>query len=89
MHFLVKVRVDIAKMSEFGSMLQGNRLDRSAIRGETYCLRDDPAVGYGIWEAEDRVVFDSVFSAWRPYYSEAEVRELIRPPEAMKRLGHY
>jgi hypothetical protein len=87
MHFLVKVRVDIAKMSAFGAMLQGNGLDRSAIRGETYCLRDDPAVGYSIWEAEDRVAFDSVFSAWRPYYSEADIRELIKPEEAMRLLA--
>ena len=87
MRYLVKVRVEVAKMAEFGAMLQGNRLDRSAIRGETYCLSEDPAVGYSVWEAEDRVAFDALFSAWRPYYSEADVRELITPAEAMRLLA--
>lgn len=87
MHYLAKVRVDVAKMSEFGAMLQANRLDRSAIRGETYCLREDPAVGYSVWEAEDRIAFDALFSAWKPYYSEADVRELITPAEAMRLLA--
>jgi len=87
MHYLVKVRVDVVKMSEFGAMLQGNRLDRSAIRGETYCLGEDPAVGYSVWEAEDRAAFDALFSAWKPYYSEAEIRELITPAAAMKLLA--
>jgi hypothetical protein len=87
MYYSVKVRVDIAKMAEFGAMLQGNRLDRSAIRGDTYCLREDPAVGYSVWEAEDRAAFDAIFSAWRSYYSEAEVRELIKPEEAARLLA--
>jgi hypothetical protein len=87
MHYLVKVRVDVAKLAEFGAMLRENRLDRSAIRGETYCLSEDPAVGYSVWEAEDRAAFDARFSAWKPYYSETEVRELIEPQEAMKLLA--
>jgi hypothetical protein len=87
MRYLVRVRVDVAKMAEFGAMLQGNRLDRSAIRGETYCLSEDPAVGYSVWETEDRVAFDALFSAWKPYYLEAEIRELITPAEAMRLLA--
>ena len=62
MRFLVKVRVDVAKIPEFGAMLRGNKLDRSAIRGETYCLSEDPTVGYSVWEAENRVAFDALFS---------------------------
>jgi hypothetical protein len=87
MHYLVKVRVDVAKMPEFGALLRANRLDRSAIRGETYCLREDPAVGYSVWEAEDRAAFDALFSAWKPYYSEADIRELITPAESMRLLA--
>ena len=86
MQFLVKVRVDLAKMSDFGSQLQQGALDRRCIRGETYCLEQDPAVGYSIWEAEDKPAFESVFAAWRPYYEWAEVRPVIAPNEAMKRL---
>ena len=88
MRFLVKVRVDVAKIPEFGAMLRGNKLDRSAIRGETYCLSEDPTVGYSVWEAENRVAFDALFSAWKPYYSEADIRELITLAESMKPLVH-
>ena len=43
MLFQVKVRVNLAKMAEFGQELRQGELDRSCIRGETYCLRNDPA----------------------------------------------
>ena len=57
-------------MAEFGRRLQTGVLDRSAIRGETYCLADDPAVGFSVWEAPDLDVFEAAFAAWRPFYSE-------------------
>jgi len=87
MLFQVRVRVDVGKMAEFGRKLQTGALDRSAIRGETYCLAEDPAVGFSVWEAPDLDAFEAVFSAWRPYYSEAEVRPLVTPAEAMRRLA--
>jgi len=91
MLFLVRVRVDVAKLAEFGAKLQAGALDRSAIRGETHCLADDPAVGYSYWEAEDRAGFDAIFAAWLPYYDEVEISAVIAPREAMRRLvdgGH-
>ncbi len=88
MYFQVKVRVDIAKMAEFGQKLGSGALDRSGIRGETYCLADDPAVGFSIWEAASMEAFENLFKGWRPYYSETEVRPLITPNEAMRRLAH-
>jgi hypothetical protein len=87
MKYLVKVRVNVARMAEFGAALNEGRLDRSAIRGETYCLEEDPAVGYSIWEASDRQAFDQAFAAWKPFYAEASARELIVPGEAMRRLS--
>ena len=87
MYFQVKVRVDVVKMAEFGAKLREGSLDRSAIRGETYCLADDPAVGYSIWEAPDGAAFDVVFAGWKPYYLETEVRPVITPAEAMARLA--
>ena len=86
MQFLVKVRVDLTKMSEFGQKLQQGELDRRCIRGETYCLKDDPAVGYSIWEAEDELAFEEVFSAWRPYYELVEVRGVVSPSESLRML---
>jgi hypothetical protein len=86
-YFQVRVRVDVATMAEFGAKLRDGLLDRSAIRGETYCLADDPAVGFSVWEAEDRDGFEALFSAWRPYYSETEVLRLITPVEAMTQLA--
>ena len=86
MLFQVKVRVDLARMMEFGQQLQCNKLDRSAIRTDAYCLRSDPAVGFSIWEAADRFSFDKVFAAWRAYYSEVEITEVITARDAMGEL---
>ena len=86
MFFQVKVRVNLATMLEFGRKLQANELDRSAIRTDTYCLRSDPAVGLSIWEAADRDALDEVFAAWRAYYLEAEITEMITARDAMAQL---
>ncbi len=86
MLFQVKVRVDLSKMKEFGQKLQMNELDRSCIRGETYCLKDDPAVGFSIWETNSKDEFESKFATWRAYYSEVEVKEVITPMQAMMAL---
>jgi hypothetical protein len=83
MVFLVKVRVDVSKMGEFAQRLMKGELDRSCIRGETHCLKDDPAVGFSVWEASSRIEFDAKFRPWREYYSEAEAYEVIPPMEAM------
>jgi len=86
MLFQVKVRVNLAKMAEFGQKLQKGELDRSCIRGETYCLKNDPAIGFSIWEADSKTEFDTKFSQWRYYYDDVEVNEVITPLEAMTRL---
>ncbi|HNW60815.1 MAG TPA: hypothetical protein PKI62_14130 [bacterium] len=86
MKFQVKVRVNLSKMAEFGQELQKGTLDRSCIRGVTYCLKNDPAVGFSIWEAADKNEFEAKFSPWRNYYKTVEVNELITPQEAMGNL---
>ena len=86
MTFLVKVRVNMNTMMEFGQKLQNGELDRSCIRGETYCIKSDPSVGYSIWEAEAREAFDQKFGPWKRYYEDTEVIEVISPAEAMKLL---
>ena len=83
MLFQVKVRVDLAKMIEFGQKLQKGELDRSCIRGETYCLKNDPAAGYSIWEAGSKDEFEAKFAPWRNYYEDVEISEVITPQEAM------
>jgi len=86
MRFLVKVKVNTAKLKAFGEILQNNGLDRSCIRGETFCLEEDPSIGYSIWEAESRKEFDEKFKNWEEFYSEKDIREIISPKEAMMRL---
>lgn len=86
MLFQVKVRVNLVTMAAFGSALQKGELDRGCIRGETHCLKDDPAVGFSIWEADSFASFEAVFQAWRPFYLEVEVREVVTPLEAMGML---
>jgi hypothetical protein len=90
MLYLVKVRVDLKKLPEFGARLVRGELDNSAICF-THCLKDDPAVGLAIWEVADAQEFKTKFDPWRPYYSEIELSEVVTPAEAqqllLQRLG--
>ena len=86
MLFQVEVRVNIAKIAEFGQKLQNGELDKSLIRGETYCLKSDPAVGYSIWEPYNRDEFETKFTPWRNYYTEVEVSQVITLLEPMASL---
>ncbi len=86
MLFLVKVRVNGATLSAFAAALQGGKLDRSCVKSDTWCLRDDPAVGFSVWESGDRAGFEKRFKAWRAFYSEVDVSEVTTPQEAMKAL---
>lgn len=85
MLYLVKVRVNLEKIAEFGARLQRGELDNGAIL-HTYCLKDDPAVGLGVWEVESAEEFETRFGPWRPYYSEIEISELVTPAEAQRLL---
>jgi len=84
-YLLVKVRVDLEKLAEFGAKLQRGELDNSSIL-HTYCLKDDPAVGLAVWEVESVEAFEAKFDPWRPYYSEIEVAEVVTPTEAQRLL---
>ncbi len=78
---LVRVRVDVARMAEFGRRIAGREFDGSSTRW-TYCLRDDPTVGYSLWETEDEAEFERKFGPYRPYYAEIEIRPVVTPAEA-------
>jgi len=85
MLFFVKVRLDTGKMVDLGKKLQAGEIPTHPV--STYCLKDDPAVGLNIWEAEDRADFDRVFAPHKDYYSEIlEVTPVILPQESMKIL---
>jgi hypothetical protein len=85
MLYLVKVRVEIKTLAEFGRALREGRLDRSSIVA-TYCLEDDPAVGLGILEVADERELARKLDPWRPFYAEAEVSRLVTPAEAEQLL---
>ena len=85
MLYLVKVRVDLEKLAEFGAKLQRGELDNSAVLF-THCLKDDPAVGLAIWEVADERELESKLGPWRPYYSELELTEVVTPAEAQRLL---
>jgi len=86
MLFLVRVRVNVSRMTEFGQRLQSGQLDRSAIKG-TYCLRADPAVGLGIWDVVDEEELERKLKPWREYYESVEIQPVITPNEAMVLLS--
>jgi hypothetical protein len=87
MMFLVRVKVNLETLGEFGQALRKGELDRGCIIGETYCLKSDPSVGYSVWEAATKSEFDVKFSGWRRYYEQVEVIESISPNEAMQLLA--
>ena len=85
MLFFVKVRLDVSKMPELGRKLQAGLLPTHPV--STYCLKDDPAVGLNIWEAEDREAFERAFAPHREYYAELiEIVPVITPQEAQQLL---
>jgi hypothetical protein len=86
MVFLVKVQVNIAALQLFAAALQRGVLDNSHVRGETWCLKDEPAVGYSVWETTDKNDFERRFNPWREYYSKVEINEVVSPKEAMAAL---
>lgn len=78
---LVRVRVDLTRLPEFGRRIAAREFDSSSTRW-TYCLQDDPAVGYSLWETEDEAEFERKFGPYRPYYAEIEIRRVVTPAEA-------
>jgi len=86
MQFLVKVRLDTAKVPELGKKLMSGELDRSAIE-VTYCSKDDPAVGTSVWNAADRAELDRKLSGFLPYYEKViDVSQVISAAEAQAAL---
>ncbi len=83
MVFLVRVRVNVKSLAQFGRQLQKGSLDNTCVRGETWCLRETPDVGYSVWDTKDRKEFEARFGPWRAYYDEVEVAEVISPKDAM------
>ncbi|MGD2033678.1 MAG: hypothetical protein PVF73_01380 [Bacteroidales bacterium] len=82
--FFVKVRIDTAKMTEFGQKLQNGEIDTSHTI-MTYCIKDDPAVGLSFWHADSQKSFEDVFAQHRVYYKEVtEVIPVITPMDSMK-----
>jgi hypothetical protein len=82
----VLVRVNHERLPGFGKALGKGELDRSSVVSKTYCYRDDPAVGFSIWEVGDLNEFEEKFKTWRQYYDEVNVREVITPEESMGML---
>ncbi len=86
MLFMVRVRVDLAKLPEFGRKLASGEFGPSSVRA-AYCLQSDPAVGFSIWEAEDQAAFEKKFAQQRPYYAEVmEITPVVTAQEAQKML---
>jgi len=87
MVFQVTIRVKLSTLPQFAAALQKGMLDNTRVKGETWCLKEDPAVGYSVWETTDRQDFDNRFNPWRQYYEQVDIREVITPKEAMLALS--
>jgi hypothetical protein len=82
--YLVKARIDTARIMELAQKLQTGELDTSMLVF-TYCIKDDPTVGVSLWLANDKKQFDELFKPHRKYYKEIiDVREVIMPEESLK-----
>ena len=81
--FWVKVRIDPAKMMDFGQKLQSGELKTTMIKF-TYCLRDDPTIGISLWEAKNEEEFNRLFTPHKQYYKEVlEINPAVKPENAM------
>lgn len=81
--FWVKVRIDPAKMMEFGQRLQSGELKTNMIKF-TYCIKNDPTVGISLWEAKDENQFNELFVPHKEFYKEViEVNTAVKTEEAM------
>ncbi len=84
MFFFVKVRIDTAKMIEFGQKLQNGEIDTSHTI-MTYCIEDDPTVGLNFWHVDSQEEFEKVLAQYKPYYKEIiETIQVITPMNSMK-----
>ena len=84
MLFFVKVRINTAKMMEFGQKLQNGEIDTSHTI-MTYCIKDDPTVGLNFWQVNRQEEFEKIIAQYRPYYKEIlETIQVITPMNAMK-----
>jgi hypothetical protein len=84
MFFFVKVRIDTAKMTEFGQKLQNGEIDTSHTI-MTYCIKDDPTVGLNFWQVNSQDEFEKILAQYRPYYREImETYQVVTPMTAMK-----
>lgn len=82
MLFFLKVKIDVAKMSEFGQKLFSGELERSQTI-YSCCLKDNPEVGLNIWETENREEFEMILDTYKPYFSEIiEIKEVIKPMDS-------
>lgn len=79
---LVKVRVDVARLAEFGRRIANREFDGSSTRW-TFCIKADPTVGYSLWETADAAELERKLGPYRPYYREVEIAEVVSPQEAM------
>lgn len=85
MLFFVKVRIDVGKLAELGKKLTNGEIE--AHPKCTYCLKEDPAVGLNIWEADDLADFESKFAPHKEFYAEVyEVTPVVTAQEAQELL---
>jgi hypothetical protein len=82
----IKVKVKQESLKEFAEKLMRGQLDRSAIISETYCEKDNPAVGISYWNVADMDEFETKFSLWKPFYDTVETAQMITAKEAMTAL---
>jgi hypothetical protein len=85
MLFFVKVRIDVNKLAALGQKMRSGEFNTHP--KSTYCLKDDPAVGLNIWEADDSEDFERQFAPHREYYAETyEITPVITAAEAQQML---
>jgi hypothetical protein len=79
----IKVKVKVERLKEFAAKLMMGQLDKSAIISETYCEKDDPSVGISYWRVDSMEEFESKAAAWKDFYENIEVKQVITAKEAM------
>ncbi len=87
MLYQVTVRIDKSKVKEFAMKIMMGQLDRSHMISDSYCLKDDPALLWSVWEADSEDELDTILEDWKKYVTEITVTEVIKPKQALFQLS--
>jgi hypothetical protein len=87
MLFLVKIRWNLDKARELADkMISGEIKEISLWREDSFCLVDDPSVGFDLYEAADEYDLKRKWFPYEPYGTILEIYPVRRISDIMEQI---